>query len=176
LSKPKEHAVKKRSDVGNAPKASRPDMPEGYLSNSKTGMLPWNWLDERMEKALNYWVATTRPDGRPHVMPVWGVWLNRGFYFGTHPQSRKARNLKTNPQMAVHLESAEEVIIVEGAIEEVREKSLLSQFNEVYLAKYQMPAGHGEEDAPIYCLQPRVAFAWQVMTINQSATRWLFED
>ncbi|MBI3653783.1 MAG: pyridoxamine 5'-phosphate oxidase family protein [Acidobacteria bacterium] len=158
------------------PKASRPNMPEGYLSKGKTGMLRWHWLDERMAKALNYWVATTCPDGRPHVMPVWGVWLHRRFYFGTHPQTRKARNLKANPQIAVHLESADEVVIVEGTIEEVRGKSLVKQINEAYLAKYQMPSGHGEDDAPMYCLQPRVAFAWEVMTINRSATRWLFDD
>ena len=54
------------------PKASRPHMPGyGILdANSGKGLLPWSWATERLAKARNYWVATTRPDGNPHAMPV----------------------------------------------------------------------------------------------------------
>lgn len=52
----------------------RPIMPAGYgISAESDGRLDWAWLDSRLETARNYWVASTRPDGRPHVMPVWGV-------------------------------------------------------------------------------------------------------
>ena len=176
MPKQKGLSEKKNARAGSEPKASRPILPEGYISKSKKGMLPWSWVDERMSKSFNYWVATTRPDGRPHVMPVWGVWMNRIFYFGTDPQTRKARNLKLNPQMVVHLESGDEAVILEGRMEEIRESSLLKQIDEAFFAKYEMHTGHGSEDAPMYALRPSKAFAWQVMNINESATRFSFDD
>ena len=59
------------------PKGSRPYMPGyGPLDAAQgTGLLPWSWAVERLERSHDYWVATIRPDGRPHVMPVWGIWL-----------------------------------------------------------------------------------------------------
>ncbi len=39
------------------------------------GLLPWSWAVERLQRSHDYWVATVRPDGPPHVMPVWGVWM-----------------------------------------------------------------------------------------------------
>ena len=45
-------------------------VPEG-----EEDMLPWSHVEERMLGPRNYWVATVRPDGRPHAVPVWGVWL-----------------------------------------------------------------------------------------------------
>jgi pyridoxamine 5'-phosphate oxidase-like protein len=58
------------------PKPSRPYMP-GYGTKSPTegrGLLPWSWAEERLAQSHDYWVATVQPDGRPHLMPVWGVW------------------------------------------------------------------------------------------------------
>ena len=37
----------------------------------------------RLRAAMVYWLATTRPDGRPHAMPVWGVLLGEVLWFGT---------------------------------------------------------------------------------------------
>ncbi len=67
------------------PKSSRPYMPGyGILNASEgRGLLAWDWAVERLTKARNYWVATTCPDGRPHCVPVWGVWLDDAFYFSS---------------------------------------------------------------------------------------------
>src|SRR2546426_815430 len=70
----------------------------------------WNWTETRFAKSHNYWLATTRPDGRPHVMPIWGVLLNNTFHFSTGPQSRKGRNIAKNPNCVVCTEDAAEVI------------------------------------------------------------------
>ena len=80
-------------------------MPKGYgISKDTKGLLAWNGINERLSKARNYWVGTTRPDGRPHIMPVWGVWIDRNFYFGTERNSRKSRNLLNNPAViAMHM-------------------------------------------------------------------------
>ena len=78
---------------------------------SGQGFLPWSQVEERLTEAKNYWLATVRPDGRPHVTPVWGVWVDRELYFDGLPTTRWGRNLAANPQATVHLESADDVVI-----------------------------------------------------------------
>ncbi len=62
----------------SVPRADRPHMPGYGLvdAGGGKGLLPWSWAVEFLSKGRNYWVATTRPDGRPHVMPVWGIWMD----------------------------------------------------------------------------------------------------
>ena len=50
-----------------------------------------------LERAEIYWLSTVRPDGRPHVTPLLGVWLEGALYFCTGPDERKAKNLAENP-------------------------------------------------------------------------------
>ena len=61
------------SEAVSEPVADRPDMPEGYLGAAP---LPWSWAEEQLTDARNYWITTIGPTGRPHVRPVWGVWLD----------------------------------------------------------------------------------------------------
>lgn len=49
-------------------------------------------------------VATVRPDGRPHVAPVWYLWQEGTLYFETARDSVKARNLMVNPAIAVTID------------------------------------------------------------------------
>src|SRR5918912_177072 len=102
-------------DAQAVPVAGRPRMPKGYgIRTDDEGQLPWIWAEERLADARNYWIATTSPNRTPHVMPVWGVWLDGAVCFGTDRQSRKARNLAANPAVAVHLESGDEVVVLHG--------------------------------------------------------------
>jgi len=70
----KKLAKKKIADQTSvaAPKAGRPNMPGYGLAKSRTGLLPWKWAQDRLGKSRQYWIATTRPDGSPQVMIVWG--------------------------------------------------------------------------------------------------------
>jgi hypothetical protein len=98
------------------PKASRPYMPGyGVLPAAEgTGLLPWSWAEQRLSESRNYWVATAWPDGRPHVMPVWGMWNEGAFWFSSSTGSRKSRNLETNPACAVTTEDAGNPVVLEG--------------------------------------------------------------
>jgi hypothetical protein len=64
-----------------SPHASRPDMPEyGLLAAGQgQGLLPWDWAQQRLVASRNYWLATMRTAGRPHMTAVWGVWLENVF-------------------------------------------------------------------------------------------------
>ncbi|MGH2996297.1 MAG: pyridoxamine 5'-phosphate oxidase family protein [Gaiellaceae bacterium] len=133
-------------------------------------MLPWNWAAERLAAGRNYWVATTRPDGRPHAMPVWGVWLDDSVYFGTSPSSRKGMNLARDPRVVVHLESGDDVVILEG---EVEDTGIDERVADAYESKYDWrpePA-----DSGWYRLRPSVAYAWLERDYPRTATRFTFE-
>src|SRR2546429_288525 len=62
------------------PVSSRPYMP-GYLAADTGGILDWSWAEERLLASHCHLVATTWPDGRPHVSPVWGAWVEGGLWF-----------------------------------------------------------------------------------------------
>src|SRR5438270_838467 len=113
------------------PELGPPRMFGGYMGS---GELPWAWATGRLIEARNYWIATTRPDGKPHTRPVWGIWLDNTFYFSTG--SLAARNLTSHPAITVHLESGSEVVIIEGVAEPVSDVGLVehvvSQYNEKY--------------------------------------------
>ncbi len=71
------------------PKAGRPRIPREYgVTSDKKGLLPWSHVNERMTKAMQYWVCTVSPEGRPHATPVDGLWLDGRLYFGGSPKTR----------------------------------------------------------------------------------------
>jgi pyridoxine/pyridoxamine 5'-phosphate oxidase len=152
-------------------------MAPGYGINplDTAGMMVWDEVRDRLAKGRNYWVATTYPDGRPHVMPVWGLWLDETFYFATDTASRKGRNLAANPNVVVHLESGDNVVILEGRVEEVMESALLVRFSDAYEVKYQFRPDVNNAASKVYRLRPKVAFAWQEKDFPTTATRWSFD-
>ncbi len=158
------------------PVPSRPNLPAGYGIPREPGpqMAQWEQVQDRLRQARNYWIATTRPTGRPHVMPVWGLWLEDGFYFGTDPASRKARNLAANPACAVHLESGDDVVIVEGTVDAVQDPALLLAFAQAYQQKYNIRPDLTNAATRVLRLRPTTAFAWSEQDFLRSATRWRF--
>jgi len=160
---------------GPNPLSSRPHMPDYGLADS-AGQLPWSWAVERLEKSHNYWVCTTRPDGRPHAAPVWGIWLDGAFLFSTAAGSRKARNLARNAWCVITTERADEAVIVEGIVEEARDPALLAEFKSVYKEKYNWDMGDVAEG--IYTVRPRVAFGFIEHSdeFAKTATRWTFDE
>ncbi len=149
------------------------DTSYGFDSNSKFNLLGWDWVSERMEQARNYWVATTRPDGKPHAAPVWGIWFDQTFYFSTGSTSRKGRNLIANPEIVVHLESGDEVVIFEGTIESFSDSIFFARFAEIYHSKYDFKPEFDPSNLYLK-LNPRLVMAWLESDFVNSATRWRF--
>ncbi len=109
-------------------------------------------------------------------MPVWGIWLDGVFYFGTDRASRKAKNLTLNPSVAVHLESGDDAIILEGTLYQVSDPDLLKQIDEAYFTKYHIHVlDHNSDAGLFYALDPRIALAWLESDFVNSATRWQFD-
>jgi len=160
------------------PDATRPKMQNYGIATEETGLLAWDWVRKRLEKAQNYWVATTRPDGRPHVAPVWGILLDDYVYFSTGARSRKGRNLQANPAVALHLESGIECVIIEGTVQAISDKALYERIAPIYSQKYK-PHGYEPTAAdlaqnPMYRVAPHTVLAWLETDFPNTATRWQF--
>ncbi len=148
-------------------------MPGYGISEDEEGLRPWSWAAERLTQCHNYWVATVRPDGRPHAMPVWGVWMEDRFYFSTARTSRKARNLAANPNCVVCTEDATEAVIVEGEATVSDDADVLRPVWQAYKAKYDWDVA-GES---MFVVRPSSVFAF-IETADDfatAATRWRFE-
>jgi hypothetical protein len=128
------------------------------------GMLPWSWAEERLASARNYWVSTVGP----HASPVWALWREGTVVFSCSPRSRKARELARDPHVVVHLESGDEVVIVEGEAEPVVvDGTLIDDYERKY--DYRAEASEGW-----YCVRPRRVLAWTEAGYPRNATRFDF--
>jgi hypothetical protein len=147
-------------------------MPGYGVPEVMDGALPWTWALEVIEACRNPVLGTVRPDGRPHLMPLWGVWMDdHGFVFSTAITSVKSKNLLANPSGAVSFERGEASLVLEGRAE-VIELERLPGFVEAYKKKYDFEIKEG----PVWLLRPTVAYAFNADdTFATSATRWTFE-
>jgi general stress protein 26 len=148
-------------------------MPGYGLPRGTRGLMPWSWAENRLRKSHNYWLVTTRPDGAPHAMPVWGIWVDSVYYFSTGRKSRKAKNLAGNPRCVVCNEAADQAVIVEGIAEEVIDPRVIERLFAPYHAKYK-PWKLDPKLGPIFAVRPRVAFGLEEAKSLGSATRWRF--
>jgi pyridoxamine 5'-phosphate oxidase-like protein len=162
------------------PIVSRPDMP-GYglqPAGEGTGLLPWSWAEERLTESRNYWLVSRWPDGRPHAMPVWGIWHESAFWFSSSKPSRKAKNLSADPRCVVTTEDAENPVVVEGLAELITAPAGLAILLALENAKYSTDYGIEMLD-PVansaYRVRPLWAFGLQAGDFTGSPTRWEFE-
>jgi nitroimidazol reductase NimA-like FMN-containing flavoprotein (pyridoxamine 5'-phosphate oxidase superfamily) len=126
-----------------------------------------------MSACRTFWLATIHAgQARPHVMPIWGVWLDDAFFFSTGRKSRKGQNLAANPACTITNDDGEEAVIVEGLATEVKDAAALGRIAAAYKKKYKMDPRSMAE--PIFRLQPSQIFGFVEKTFPQSATRWKY--
>lgn len=162
--------------TGPGPVRDRPRMPSSYgVDPSATGdMLAWDAVTDKLAASRNYWIVTTGGDGRPHAVPVWGVWLDGTLLFATDTASRKGRNIRRDGRVAVHLESGDDVVTLQGAAEVERDRDVLDRFADAYDAKYRLRPAVDDPGAPVYRVRPTVALAWIERDFPGTATRFRF--
>ena len=155
-----------------APQPSRPHMPGYGLPPAAEGMWPWDWAAQILAAATRYWLATTRADGRPHLMPVWGIWHRGVLWFSTGDRSVKATNLAARPACAVSVQSGPHGVVVEGTAH--RLPAPPAEIAAAYDAKYRTGLPPGE---PVYRLDPLVAFGLSDAEGEfVRSTRWRFPE
>jgi Pyridoxamine 5'-phosphate oxidase len=157
---------------------------------SSGGAIPTEWGKGRRElqDAEVYWLSTVRPDGRPHVTPLLGIWLDGALYFCTGPDERKAKNLARNPHCILttgcnRLDGLD--LVVEGQAAKVSDpaelRSVAGTFEAKYGAHFTAPegtwSGLGDairrSEALVFRVAPSTAFGFGKGT-PYSQTRWGF--
>jgi nitroimidazol reductase NimA-like FMN-containing flavoprotein (pyridoxamine 5'-phosphate oxidase superfamily) len=79
-----------------------------------------------------HWLATTDPDGGPHVVPVGALWVDGVYYFTSGAGTRKSRNLSKNPRCAITVATHEFDLVVEGTASKVTDPHKLQRVAAAY--------------------------------------------
>ena len=122
-------------------------MPHGTIDprygNASATPPDWLRLEQLLAEAPLYWIVTVRADGRPHAVPLVGVWHDGSFAFCTGPEEQKQRNLEAGPAVCVtagssgvHGWDSGLDVVVEGTAVRVTDPADLQALADAWLAKY----------------------------------------
>jgi hypothetical protein len=151
--------------------------------------IPWSRALKQLEEAASkgsFWLATVRPDGRPHVAAVGALWVDGKFYMTSGAGTRKSRNLAQNPNCVISASLGDIDVVVEGTAARVTDGPTLTRIAGLYAdqgwpasvsdgaltAEYSAPSA-GPAPWDLYAITPSTAFG--VATAEpHGATRWRF--
>ena len=159
--------------MSKKPRLGRPYMP-GYEMMFRKGRKPSSWSSaiKRLSASRNYLLGTVRPDGRPHVMPIWGVWLDNTFFFSTGTSSRKAKNLARNRNCLVCPDGLEQAVILEGTARRIAPSHpYFPKAVRAYDKKYKVKLDGSE--GPTFLVHPTSVLV-MVEDGSTNPTRWSF--
>jgi nitroimidazol reductase NimA-like FMN-containing flavoprotein (pyridoxamine 5'-phosphate oxidase superfamily) len=157
--------------------------------NDAAAPTPWEWVRQHLRRSTaTYWLATVRPDGAPHVMPVLAVWVEGRPYVCMGPGTRKARNLARDARCVLTVEHEPLDLVVEGTALKVRDEETLRRVARAYDATYGWPvtvrdgaldaAGGASTAGPppydVHQVVPTTAYGLSVGEPVE-ATRWRFQ-
>ncbi len=157
---------------------------QAQFSSPGAALTPWAEARGRLKKAEVYWLATVRPDGRPHVTPVGSIWLDSALYFCTGESERKAKNLARNSHCVITtgcnaLHEGFD-LVVEGEAAQVSDEATLQCVADQYKSKQDWHftvrdgACYGEGGrALVYKVPPTKAFGFG-RGESSGQTRWRF--
>ena len=157
---------------------------ERNLDGYGAPLIPWTRVRERLDRGLTQapgtggpdrhtaWLATVRPDGRPHVMPLGILWVDGAFYFNSGAGTGKAKNLARNPHCVLTIATHDFDLVVEGDAEKVTGEARLQRIADAYRvqgwpATVREGALYAEFSAPsagpppwdVYEVKPETVFA-----------------
>lgn len=137
--------------------------------------LGWDEIAARFHAAPSWWVATTGDDG-PHAAPVWGVHVVGLLAFYGEPGSKRSRNLAADPRLVLHLESADDVLILHGTARDVGGPEQHPKACTAYAEKYTHPTDlqylpDRLEGVRFWAVAPQRALAWRLDGSGEMAVR-----
>jgi nitroimidazol reductase NimA-like FMN-containing flavoprotein (pyridoxamine 5'-phosphate oxidase superfamily) len=167
--------------AGKEPLSAQP-----YSADETRPLSTWAEARRRLAEGEWYWLATVRPDGRPHVVPVLAVWADGALHFVAGSSSRKAKNLARNSRCVITVDTDALHLVVEGEAVIVSDEAGLRRVAAVYASKYgwQVDVRDGAfyaDGAPtagpppyeVYEVTPTTVFGFGTDE-SVGATRWRF--
>src|SRR5258706_10877168 len=118
--------------------AARAPGSETPMVDGQTGTTPWAVALERLEHPApgqNHWIATVRPDGWPHLMPIIAFWIDGAFHFLAGRGTRKGRNLAADDRCVIgtgNLTIPSLDVIVEGRARPVTDEATVRRLAEEF--------------------------------------------
>jgi hypothetical protein len=152
--------------------------------------LEWSRALKQLEAGPSgtFWLATTNPDGHPHVAGIGALWVDGKIYLVTGSGTRKGRNLAANPNCVLSVSLTGIDLVIEGRAVRISDRPTLlrlakryadqgwpaSVSGEALTAEYSAPSA-GPPPWNLYVVRPTTAFG--VASAEPSgATRWQFEN
>jgi len=163
--------------ASHEPSADRPRFPREYgVPRTASGLKPWRDVEDRLQSARVYWIATSGPDGVPRVRPIDGLYVDGVLYFGGSPETRWVRDLEANPRASIHLDGGYDVVILEGSVERVNPvprdlAEKLAAASEAKYPEYGVTADSYDTQLP-FAFRADRAFAWS--NFPRDVTRYRF--
>jgi hypothetical protein len=182
-------------------KANSEPKAERNLDGYGAPIIPWEKVRERLDRSISQepgsggpdrhttWLATTNPDGSPHVMPLGAMWVDGVFYFTSGATTRKARNLARDPRCVLTVATHDFDLVFEGKGVRVTDLATVRRIAEVYkaggweasvdegaislTAEYSAPSA-GPPPWDVYEVTPETVYALGTAE-PYGATRWRFE-
>jgi len=155
------------------PEATPARKVKGYkMPETKENLVSWDFVSTQMSQSRHYWISTVFSDNRPHVVPVWGIWLENRLHFEGSMQTAWGKNILHNPHIAVHLPDADKVVIIEGMAHIIQDDEIDNEtwsiLDSAFQKKYQVDKG-----SPYIYVNPKRVLAWDGEGLT-TMTRWLF--
>lgn len=105
----------------------------------------WRAIEARLGREATVWLATVRQDGRPHLIPLWFIWLNDKIYVATSSYSQKYQNLRHNQHVALSLADPYNVVVLEGEAH-AASRATSDTIAEYFFHKYEWDFRQDERD------------------------------
>ena len=154
--------------------------------------IPWSRAERQLEASVAgtdvyFFLATVRPDGRPHVAGVGALWDDGRFYVVSGPGTRKSRNLAERPDCVISAHLPDLDLVVEGTARRVTDEPTLERLAKLFngqgwpaevqdgafTAPYSAPSA-GPPPWHLYEFTPATAFG-VASAEPHGATRWRFD-
>ena len=153
--------------------------------------IPWSRVEQQLEgkqdQHRTFWLATTNPDGSPHVAGTGALWSDGKIYFVSGPKTRKSRNVDADPRCVLSITLRDIDLVVEGTAARVTDQATLDRLTRLYreegwpaevrdgsiVAPYSAPSA-GPAPWDLYEVTPTSATG-VASDEPHGATRWRFE-
>ncbi len=131
-------------------------------------------LIRRFHTSQCSWLATVRPDGRPHVAPVWHVWFQHRVWVVTTARAVKVANIQHNPRVVITDTDARHPIIIEGVAAFVPQAE--PRLRPLFLTKYDWDIRTDRAYDTIIAITPEKMMAWGEVDGKRWSGRWSGEE